>query len=66
MKDDRLLLTADDVAALLSVGRTKLYQMLAEGRIPPPVRLGRAVRWNADELRQWVAAGCPAVEEALR
>ncbi len=24
-------------------------------------RLGAAVRWRADEIKQWIAAGCPAL-----
>jgi predicted DNA-binding transcriptional regulator AlpA len=31
----------------------------AAGWIPRPVRIGRSTLWRADELRQWVAAGCP-------
>ncbi len=31
----------------------------AAGLIPRPVRIGRSTLWRADELREWVAAGCP-------
>src|SRR5262249_32938033 len=31
----------------------------AAGWIPRPVRIGRSTLWRADELRDWVAAGCP-------
>jgi predicted DNA-binding transcriptional regulator AlpA len=29
------------------------------GKIPRPVRIGRSTLWRAEELREWVAAGCP-------
>jgi predicted DNA-binding transcriptional regulator AlpA len=29
------------------------------GLIPDPVRIGRSTLWRIDELRAWVAAGCP-------
>lgn len=57
-----LLVDAKTAAKLLSIGKTKLYQLHAAGRVPMPIRLGRAVRWNADELRAWTAAGCPSRE----
>jgi len=54
-----LLVDAKTAAKLLSVGKTKLYELHAAGRVPLPIRLGRAVRWNAEELRRWADAGCP-------
>ena len=29
------------------------------GLIPNPVRIGRSTLWRIEELRAWVAAGCP-------
>jgi excisionase family DNA binding protein len=56
-----LLIDASQVCARLSIGKSKLHQMLRAGHFPvAPVRLGRAVRYRADELAQWVAAGCPS------
>ena len=38
---------------------TVLRVAIDTGRMPAPIRIGRAVRWGYDELRAWVAAGCP-------
>ena len=54
-----LLLDAAGLARLLSVSRSALYQWLASGRVPSPVKLGRRALWRLDEIRRWVAAGCP-------
>ena len=54
-----LLIDAKSTAKLLSIGKTKLYELHTSGRLPSPIRLGRSIRWNADELRDWTAAGCP-------
>jgi excisionase family DNA binding protein len=55
-----LLLNASQAADLLSLSRSTFYSLLSRGAIGPrPVRLGRSVRWPAEELRQWVEAGCP-------
>jgi predicted DNA-binding transcriptional regulator AlpA len=31
----------------------------AAQRVPAPVKLGGRTLWRTDELRRWVAAGCP-------
>lgn len=56
---ERLALPAGDVASLLGISLRHLRALDASGRLPRPVRLGRAVRWNRAELRAWLDAGCP-------
>ena len=48
-----LLLTADEVAALLRVTRTWVYAEARAGRIPH-VRLGRYVRYRRSAVEAWV------------
>ena len=55
-----LLLNAKAAARYCGLGKTSWYALHAAGRIPMPVRLGRAVRWDRRELEAWAAAGCPA------
>jgi predicted DNA-binding transcriptional regulator AlpA len=31
----------------------------ATGKIPRAIRLGRSTFWRPEELKAWVAAGCP-------
>lgn len=55
-----LLLTTDQAARLLGIGRTSLYSMHTTDRLGPmPVRLGRRILWRHEELKRWVDAGCP-------
>ena len=49
-----LLLDALEVARLLGVGRTKVYELIARHAIPV-VRVDRCVRVPADDLARWVA-----------
>ena len=58
-ENEPLLLDADALARQLSVSRSGLYQWLASGRIPSPVKLGRRALWRVEEIRRWVNAGCP-------
>jgi len=63
-----LLLRTAGAAALCSTSaRTwRLWGMI--GRIPRPVYIGRIPFWRYDELKAWVAAGCPdrATWDAIR
>lgn len=58
---ETLLLSAEDSAQLLGIGRTLFYSMHSSGRLGPmPVKLGRRALWRREELKNWVRAGCPA------
>ena len=50
---DQLLLTADETAKLIKMGRSKVYELIASGELPV-VRIGTAVRVVAEGLREWV------------
>ena len=50
-----LLVTVDQAAALLSIGRTAIYQLVWSGELNP-VRIGRSVRFAVDELETFVSA----------
>ena len=54
-----LAISAHVAAELLSISERHLWTLHSSGRLPAPVRLGRAVRWRREELEQWLAAGAP-------
>ena len=49
----QLLLTARDAAKALSVCEKTLWTLTQQGAIPV-VRIGRAVRYPLDGLKQWI------------
>lgn len=51
--EEKLLLTVIDTMDRVSLGRTKIYQLISEGEIPT-VRIGRALRIPAKALQEWV------------
>jgi excisionase family DNA binding protein len=58
--DQGLLIDTKQAAKLLKVSERTLMRMHTAGEIPPPIRIGRAVRWNLETLKKWVEEGCPA------
>lgn len=59
----RLLLRAPEAAALCAVSVRAWRMWDAAGKIPQPIRIGRSTLWRAEELRRWIAAGCPRRKE---
>ena len=53
------LLTAQDVAEMLDIGRSTLYRLKSSGKVPRPVKIGGSVRWRRAEIKAWIEAGCP-------
>lgn len=59
---NRLAISADEMAELLGISRAHVWRLHSQGRIPRPVRLGRAVRWDRATIERWLAAGTPPRE----
>lgn len=54
-----LMIRAPEAARLLGISLRHLKSLNSSGRLPGPIRLGKAACWRVEELRQWVEAGCP-------
>lgn len=54
-----LMLSAQMLAKRLAISVRTLWRLRSAGKIPPPIRLGGAVRWRTADIEAWVAAGCP-------
>lgn len=56
------LLDVKQTAALINASQRTVYRLADADKMPRPVKLGALVRWRADELRRWIAQGCPACQ----
>ncbi len=54
-----LLVPAEQAGRLCGRSKASWWRDHAAGRVPAPVKLGNSTLWRVDELRAWVAAGCP-------
>ena len=54
------LLDVNAVAALLGVSSRHVHGLADSGRMPRPLKLGGARRWDRVAIEQWVSDGCPA------
>lgn len=57
--DAPLLLTARQAAELCGRSLRTWRSWDSAGVIPRPIRIRRCTLWRADELREWIQAGCP-------
>jgi prophage regulatory protein len=51
---ERLLKLAD-VEFMVALRKTTIYGLVEQKRFPAPVKIGKATRWRASEISQWVA-----------
>lgn len=49
-----LLIQLKDVCRLTSLCRSRVYELLSEGKFPVPVKLDTRCRWSLKEIEQWV------------
>jgi excisionase family DNA binding protein len=58
-----LLIDSREAAKLLKISEKTLWSMWNEGKMPKPIRIGKAVRFSYEELQAWVNAGGPPQKE---
>lgn len=54
-----VLITKRAAAGMLGIGVSTLERYVACRWVPAPLRIGHAVRWRVQDLRDWIDAGCP-------
>ena len=57
------LMTRAELAELLGLSAKTLRRMELSGKLLPPVRIGRNVRWRYGETCRWIEADCPPARE---
>lgn len=47
------LIRLTDVSELTGLRRAAIYERIARGDFPPPVKIGRASRWPEEQVLAW-------------
>lgn len=65
---EQLVYDTADLCHVLRISVATLHRLKAAGKLPRARKLGSQLRWEASEIREWVAAGMPDLQrwEALR
>jgi predicted DNA-binding transcriptional regulator AlpA len=57
---DPLLVSVDELSRMLGISPRSIWRRLSAGELVEPVRIGNCTRWRLDEVKAWIAAGCPS------
>lgn len=55
MEVEERLLRRREVEKLIGFSRAWIYDHMAEGRFPLPVKVGSSVRWKQSSVQRWIA-----------
>ncbi|UWU84928.1 AlpA family phage regulatory protein [Bradyrhizobium yuanmingense] len=50
----------------LPLSKSSFYSAIKEGRVPAPIKLGRASAWRAEDVRKLIEEGIPRAGLATR
>ena len=53
------LMTAQELAEVLKISSRQIWRLRSSGKLPPPMNIGRSVRWDTATIREWISQGCP-------
>ncbi|MDP3264220.1 MAG: AlpA family phage regulatory protein [Tabrizicola sp.] len=55
--ESQRILRRDEVLRLIGLKKSALYQLMAQGHFPRPMKLGeRAVGWRATDVATWLSS----------
>ena len=58
-----LLIGIDKVIEKVSISRSNIYDLMNAGRFLEPIKLGKRVLWNYNELEEWINQKCPSMAQ---
>ena len=63
LPDERLLVSAATLEWTLDATAKTIRRWAEQGLMPRPYKVGKSLRWDAAELRQWIDGGCEPVAQ---
>ena len=59
------LLSAKALGKMLSLSARTVWRLRSSGKLPEPVKVGGAIRWEQGTIEEWIFMGCPNQKEFL-
>ena len=59
-----VLLAFAPLSNYIGFGRSRVYQLIAAGEFPPPIKIGKSSRWLKSEVDDWVSKMASQLVEA--
>ena len=53
------LIDSKTLGQRLSLSKRQIFRLNSSGKIPAPIRISGAIRWDSQECIEWLAAGAP-------
>ncbi len=57
------LIKIEEVMDIIPFCKAKIVEMGKDGNIPSAIKFGRCLRWDKNQLYQWIHLGCPALRD---
>lgn len=57
------LLTAKALGKMLSLSARTVWRLRSSGKLPEPMKVGGAIRWEQGIIEKWIRMGCPNRKE---
>ena len=57
------LITAKELATMLSTSVRSVWRYRSSGRLPKAVQIAGAIRWRRSDIEKWISMSCPSREE---
>lgn len=59
------LKTIQDLIKASGFKRTFIYSQIKQGKLAPPLKIGRSSRWKAEDVNQWLDTLADGAERGL-
>ena len=53
------LVNAKEFGQQLRLSKRQVFRLNVSGKLPKPLKIGRAVRWDVRIIEDWISLGCP-------
>ena len=57
------LITAKELATMLSTSVRSIWRYRSSGRLPKTVQIAGAIRWRLSDIEKWILMDCPSRKE---